>query len=221
MEEFACCLLAEKGMHIEVNISAQENFGQIIGVQIKNLTVNAPSATVSFNRAVLDPLRRLYASGYNRQMIILIDALDEAAQHIGAETIVDVLANLGELPKLVRIVLASRPEGMALRHFQERRIPHLVLDAGGDENEADLCAYIKVCLAVSDKNNRNVYQIRQTGQQLVDSKLTGAQITDGKQLNVDLDIEQRFEVVKDSKINGLVIDDLAPKRKKSRKTNRK
>ncbi len=148
-DEFARCLLAEKQVHVDVKIDVQENYGQIIGVQINALTVDAPSATVAFNRAVLDPLRRLYAGGTKRQMVILVDALDEAVQHVGAETIVDVLANAGQLPGRVRFVLTSRPEGAALRHFQERGIPHLVLDAGRAENQADVRAYVRERLAAS------------------------------------------------------------------------
>lgn len=149
VDEFARCLLAEKGMHVEVKIEVQENYGQIIGVQINNLTVDAPSATVAFNRAVLDPLRRLYAGGHRGQIVVLIDALDEAVQHIGAETIVAVLANIGGLPEGVRFLLTSRPEGAALRHFQERGIPHLVLDAGREENQADVRAYVRARRAAS------------------------------------------------------------------------
>jgi hypothetical protein len=149
VDEFARCLLAEKGVHVEVKIDVQENYGQIVGVHIDYLTVDSPSATVALNRAVLDPLRRLYAGRYQHQLVVLVDALDEAVQHIGAETIVDVLANTGELPKPVRFVLTSRPDGAALRHFQERGIPHLVLDAGREENQADVRAYVRERLATS------------------------------------------------------------------------
>ena len=156
LHEFTHCLLAEKGVQIEVKMEVQENRGQIIGVQINHLTVEAPSATAAFNRAVLDPLRRLYVGGYQRQIVVLVDALDEAVQYIGVETIVDVLANCGPLPEPVRFVLTSRPEGVVLRHFQERKIPHLVLDASGAKNQADLRAYVRERLAASETLQRRL-----------------------------------------------------------------
>jgi len=80
---------------------------------------------------------------FQKPILILVDALDEAVQHKGSETIVDLLANASELPAQVRFVLTSRPEGAVLRHFEERKVPHFLLDAGRPENLKDIGVYIQ------------------------------------------------------------------------------
>ncbi len=150
IDDFAQNLLEEQGIHLEVRVDVRENYGQIIGVQIETLVVEAPSATIAFNRAVLDPLRRLYANGFDRPLLILVDALDEAVQQRGPETIVDLLVNARGLPLQVRFILTSRPEGEALRHFEQLNIPYLVLEAGGAENQADVQAYVRYRLESSN-----------------------------------------------------------------------
>ena len=86
IDGFARGILEDQGVHVDVHINAQEKYGQIIGVQIENLLVEAPSAAIAFNRAVLDPLRRLHADGFDRQLVILVNALDEAVQQCGPES---------------------------------------------------------------------------------------------------------------------------------------
>lgn len=142
MDEFATCLLEEQGTRVEVQINVRENYGQIIGLSIENLVVQAPLATTAFNRAVLDPLNRLYAGGFKRNLVILIDALDEAVQQPGLETIVDLLANADGLPAPVRFVLTSHPDTMALRHFEQQPGGRLLLDAVQEENLRDVQEYI-------------------------------------------------------------------------------
>jgi hypothetical protein len=150
IDDFAQNLLEEQGTHVDVTINLRENYGQIIGVQIENLVVEAPSAAIAFNRVVLDPLRRLHAGDFDQPLLLLVDALDEAVQQRGPETIVDLLANARGLPPQVRFVLTSRPEGAALRHFEQLNIPHLVLDAGGAENQADVQTYVRYRLDHSE-----------------------------------------------------------------------
>jgi hypothetical protein len=150
IDGFARDILEEQGVRVDVTINVRENYGQIIGVQIENLVVEAPSAAIAFNRAVLDPLRRLYADGFDRPLLILVDALDEAVQQRGPETIVNLLANAQGLPKEVRFVLTSRPEGEALRHFERLNIPPLVLEAGRAENQRDVWEYVRHRLTHSD-----------------------------------------------------------------------
>lgn len=150
IDGFAQDILEEQGIHLEVHINIRENYGQAIGVQIENLVGEARSASIAFNRIVGDPLRRLYADGFEEQLVILVDALDEAVQQPGGETIVDLLAGARGLPPQVRFVLTSRPEGAALRHFEQLHIPHLLLDAGREENLQDVRAYIGRRLEASE-----------------------------------------------------------------------
>jgi len=147
---FAQCLLEDQGVRVDVSINVQENYGQIIGVQIENLTSGSRSAAIAFNRTVVDPLKRLYADGFDQQLVILVDALDETVQQPGPETIADLLANARGLPPQVRFVLTSRPEDAALRHFEQLHSPYLVLDAGREENLQDVQEYIRGQLAASE-----------------------------------------------------------------------
>jgi hypothetical protein len=99
--------------------------------------IQAPSAAVAFSQAVVGPLRELYAAGYDRPLLIVVDGLDEAMQHTGPETIVDLLANAGGLPEPVRWLLTTRPENSVLRQFQHLQTPPWLLDASGRENQTD------------------------------------------------------------------------------------
>jgi hypothetical protein len=139
---FAAGILVDSNIDLTVAPNIGANYGQLIAVQVENLVLNAPSAAEAFNRAVLAPLRALCAGEFDEQVVILVDALDEAVRHQGSPTIVELLANAGPLPRQVRWVLTSRPEGAALRHFEQRRVPRFVLDAGRAENLRDIRQYI-------------------------------------------------------------------------------
>ncbi|MFC1878759.1 hypothetical protein ACFLZW_02485 [Chloroflexota bacterium] len=141
IDGFAKSILEDQGVQVEVNISVVENYGGIIGVQIENLIAEAKSGTVAFNHTVIDPLKRLYKGGFDQQLVFLIDALDEAIQHKGPETIVDLLANAQGLPRQVRWVLTSRPDDVVFRDFEHLQTPFLMLDAGRAENLKDIQAY--------------------------------------------------------------------------------
>ncbi len=143
IDGFARGILEDQGIHVDVRINVQKNYGQIIGVQIENLLIEAPSAAIAFNRSVFDPLKRLYADGFDGQLVILVDALDEAAQQRGPESIVDLLANARGLSPQVRFVLTARSQSVAVRHLEQFQIHPLTLDAGRDENERDLREYVR------------------------------------------------------------------------------
>ncbi len=143
LEGFAQGLLTDSA----INLHAQQHIGQVhgqaINVKIENLIVNARSATEAFTHTVVEPLRVLYGNGFAQLVVILVDALDEAAEQPGPETIVDLLANVDKLPAPVRFLLTSRPEGAVLRHFEQRHIPHLQLNAGREENQQDIRRYVR------------------------------------------------------------------------------
>lgn len=149
IEGFAQSLLKEKNVNIEVNINVQENIGPIIGVQIEDLMGGAESAAIAFSRVVASPLRQLYAGGFDRQVVILVDALDEAVRQQGAETIVSLLENVRGLPEPVRFLLTARLDADALRHFEELKLPYLLLYAGREENLQDVRKYVRRQLKAS------------------------------------------------------------------------
>ena len=146
---FAAGILKDTNINLQAVQNIQANYGQVIGNRIETLVINAPSSSLAFTHAATEPLKTLYASGFDLPVLILVDAMDEAVQHKGSETIVDLLANAGELPAQVRFVLTSRPEGPVLRHFEQRQVPHFLLDAGRSENLKDIGKYIRRQLDIS------------------------------------------------------------------------
>jgi hypothetical protein len=151
VEGFDLSLLkTTKQIKLDISLDIQANYGQVIPVLIKNLVVEARSGIEAFIHAVLQPLKDLCASDFNKQVVILVDALDEAQQSTGAETILDLLANTGPLPRQVRLVLTCRPENAVLRHFESRQIPHFGIDASGPENLADVHRYVRAQLDASE-----------------------------------------------------------------------
>lgn len=96
IDGFALGILKDSAVDLKITQQVQANYGQIIGARIENLILHSPSGAAAFTHAVLEPLRALYDSGYDQPMVILVDALDEAVQHQGSETIVDLLANSGQ-----------------------------------------------------------------------------------------------------------------------------
>jgi tetratricopeptide (TPR) repeat protein len=150
IDGFARGILKDSNIDLKTTQNVQANYGQVIGAKIENLVLNAPSGAVAFTHAVLQPLKALCADGYGGQVVLLVDALDEAVQHKGSETIVDLLANGGALPRQVRFVLTSRLEGAALQHFEQRRVPHFRLDAGRPENLRDIGQYVRRQLEESE-----------------------------------------------------------------------
>jgi len=123
--------------------------GEVKGVVIQNLILGNMGAQEAFVQTVLTPLKAV-AGDLDQPLVILVDSLDEAVQRQENVTIVHLLASAGGLTGKVRFVLTSRPEGAALRHFKERQVPRLLLDASRAENQADILAYILGQLDSSD-----------------------------------------------------------------------
>jgi tetratricopeptide (TPR) repeat protein len=142
LDGFAEFLLEGTGLHVDVHIPVHANYGQVIGIQIERLTTTFSSASTAFTHSVIAPLKQLYEEGFKQQQLIVVDALDEAIQQQGPETIVDLLANAQGLPRQVRFLLTSRPDSEALRHFEQQRMPLLLLDARRPENLQDVRAYV-------------------------------------------------------------------------------
>ena len=150
IEGFAQSILKEKNVQIDVHISnVREIQGSLIGVQIENLMSGAESAATAFSRVVVSPLRQLYTDGFDRQIVILVDALDEAVRQPGSKTIVSLLENARSLPEQVRFLLTARPDADALRYFEELKLPYLQLDAGRAENQKDIREYVRQRFASS------------------------------------------------------------------------
>ncbi len=140
--EFATHVLVENGIHIHISQKINKNMAPVYGAHISGISLQAPSASVAFQQLVLNPLVQLYKTGYQKQILILVDSLDEAIQYTGNETIIDLITNSGKLPNYVRLLLTSRPESLALQHFEQRDIPYLLINAKHKQNMADVRSYV-------------------------------------------------------------------------------
>lgn len=121
-------IIAAPQLHIE----HVEQGGQVTGVQ---LMVQARSPQSAFTWDVRAPLDKLYNEGFDRDVVILIDALDEARLAAG-ETIFDLIAQVDHWPSRVRFLVTSRPEQPIIRALQERD-PAIVSIALGSGEERE------------------------------------------------------------------------------------
>jgi hypothetical protein len=99
-------------VHLEVRELKQEvrsvsKGGQVIGIIVN---VSGPSPEYAYNRAVRLPLEALLRDQPTRQIVILIDSLDEAMLYSGDFNIVSLLTRSKNLPAGVRFILTCRDE---------------------------------------------------------------------------------------------------------------
>ena len=125
------------------------------GGSVTGVTVNVKlgSAQATFIREVRNPLVRLYEQGLDRDVVILVDALDEARLTVEKDaTILDLIASLKQSLPRVRFLLTSRPE-IEIRRVLERQDPHLVtFELGGEAREKsrrDVQRYVSTALPKS------------------------------------------------------------------------
>jgi tetratricopeptide (TPR) repeat protein len=133
-------LQQEKHIGIEVQQTVQEVVnGQVIGVVIN---VSGPSPESAFNRVVREPLKALLDGGMSEQVVILVDALDEALSYSGTPTIVSLLAKTDQLSPQVRFLLTTRQEERVENQFLE--VKELSLAIPGDQrNQDDIRRYVE------------------------------------------------------------------------------
>jgi hypothetical protein len=133
-------LQQEKHIGIDVKQTVQEVVnGQVIGVVIN---VSGPSPESAFNRVVREPLKALLSGGMNEQVVILVDALDEALSYSGTPTIVSLLAKTDQLSPQVRLLLTTRQEERVENQLLE--VKELSLSIPGDQrNQDDIRRYVK------------------------------------------------------------------------------
>jgi hypothetical protein len=95
----------------EQKVELGESGGKIVGVEIDQLDLSRPSARAEFDQKVCQPLRQLCTADFKEQLVILVDALDEALPLGPQEGIVDMLGEAIQtcnLPPQVRFLLISR-----------------------------------------------------------------------------------------------------------------
>ncbi len=124
--------LAEKSGERSIRIEVQQRIeqGQGVGVLINKLDVSGATPEESFDRVVREPLEALVAEELDGQVIILVDALDEALSSTITPTIFSLLSQTDNLPSRVRFILTSRLEMDVLRPLRRSHPKELTLTSG-------------------------------------------------------------------------------------------
>jgi hypothetical protein len=118
--------------------------GQVYGVYIDKFIVQTPSADAAFQFLVREPLNSWAKdSSEDDRVVILVDALDEAARLDRTPNIVGLIEAARDLRHQVRWVLTTRPSGPLTLDSDVHRI---VLD-GSKDNLKDLGRYVDKWLA--------------------------------------------------------------------------
>jgi len=114
--------------------------GQVVGIVIQHLEIQDLPPETAFDRVVRCPLRALDEKGNSQQVIILVDALDEAVVRNSHPNIAEILAQAQDLPAQVRFILTSRPDPQVEILFA--RQPHIAIEAQSPENQEDIAHYL-------------------------------------------------------------------------------
>jgi len=115
----------QKILEIEQHVRADQ--GKVVGLRVEELVVEPRllPAEDLLHLALVDPACALARIDPEKQLVILIDALDEIGYHQTAENILTWLTNCPDLPENIRLVLTSRPPDEALKLFCEKQASHL------------------------------------------------------------------------------------------------
>jgi len=136
-------LQEDRQVQVDVRQKVQEVVnGQVIGVVIN---VSAPSPESAFNRVVREPLEVLFRAGFDQQVIILVDALDEALSSSLVPNIVSLLSQIDKLAPFVRFLLTTSQEAGVENDL--RSVRELSLSTTDDRrNLEDVHEYVQVRL---------------------------------------------------------------------------
>lgn len=129
-----------------VRISTVQQIGKMeagssaTGVHIERLDLGGLGEELSFEQALHRPLWKLCANGYNKPILLLVDALDEAATYTGTIDLVRLLKKLSDLPQNVRVLMTTRPDPRVLKFYNKVKPFDLLEDAPKDVNDVHLYA---------------------------------------------------------------------------------
>ena len=148
VEGYPYAALERAGITLNINLSAKENQGTLIGVEkIENLIVVSTPAPEVFDLAVASPLRQVLEKRPNQVIFILVDALDEATKFPGGVDVVKLLANWSSLPANVRFLLTCRNDPEILAEFSVPDAVDLSGETAKASVEGDIRRYLTVRLS--------------------------------------------------------------------------
>lgn len=137
-------------INIEQIIGTVHTGSIVTGIDIRQLNLGKLGGEESFNRALRDPLKELYARGYHEPMLLLVDALNEALTYTDSINIVHLLAKLADLPDSIRVMVTTRPDRQVLHLYNKFKPFDIISDAPTDENDVRFYVYERLA-ALNDK----------------------------------------------------------------------
>jgi tetratricopeptide (TPR) repeat protein len=138
--------------------------GSVTGVYIKWFDLGGLGDELSFDRTLREPLMRLYNEGYDEPMVLLVDALDEAATYTGVIDIGRLLARLSDLPQQVRILATTRPDPRVLKYYRDVIPFDLIEDAPPDVDDTRVYAHDRLAALDDTRRSRLASQISQAAE---------------------------------------------------------
>ena len=148
----------------DLRINTVETGGSATGIYIEQLNLGILGDELSFDRALRDPLKRLYEGGYQEPMLLLVDALDESATYTGDITIARLLARLSGLSKHIRLLVTTRPDPRVLKFYQDARVFDLIKDAPHGVDDVRLYAYEQLDILGNEQRNLLADRISQAAE---------------------------------------------------------
>ncbi len=148
---FAKALLENLGEgRIEININQRNNITeQAAALIVKNLNINL-STEYSFSRLVWMPLKSLFQDDNSEEVIVLVDALDEALYYSGKINIVHLIAN-SQFPKKTRFIITTRNDQQILNMFTNPTVLKLDSSEFYSNYTDDISKYIKKRTSTEEK----------------------------------------------------------------------
>lgn len=120
---------------VRQEIGRSEGNDKITGLHIEHLDLGSLGEEFSFNLVLREPLIKLYKGRYDEPLLLLVDALDEAAMYTGQVTIVELLARLKDLPPQVRLLITTRPDPRIIKYYPDCQKADLIEDAPRDTDD--------------------------------------------------------------------------------------
>jgi hypothetical protein len=133
---------------IEIEQHVQANQGRTVGLRVEELFVEPrllPAADLLY-LALIHPALALQRIDPRKQIVVLVDALDEIRYHPTPENILVWLTNCPELPENIRFVLTSRPPDEAVKLFcdkQASRLSFLEIDEQDAHVKEDVKEFVQ------------------------------------------------------------------------------
>ena len=156
--------------------------GQAVGLAINKLDVGGLSPEDAFIHVVREPLEALLDKEPDRQVVIMVDALDEALSYSGDLNIVSLLAQAEHLCRNVRFILTSRLDARVVNEFLSVREFPLSTAEFDHFHQKDLRGYIQARLQNDDKLAAEASHL--TPQRLAEIVETASRIAEGNFLYV-------------------------------------